>query len=114
MSDSPFTQPPDSPILIRAVLFDVDFTLIYPGPTFRGEGYQAFCARHGMNVDPSRFERAVTNAAPFLEGPDDGAYDAEIYIAYTSRIIEGMGGSGPTVDACAREIYAEWAACRHF
>lgn len=24
----------------RAVFFDVDFTLIYPGPTFRGEGYQ--------------------------------------------------------------------------
>ena len=36
----------------RAVFFDVDFTLIYPGPTFRGEGYQRFCARHGIAVDP--------------------------------------------------------------
>ena len=25
-----------------------------------------------------------------------------------------MGGRGPSVDACAREIYAEWAACQHF
>jgi len=29
----------------KAVFFDVDFTLIAPGPMFRGEGYQAFCAR---------------------------------------------------------------------
>ena len=36
---------------LQAVFFDVDFTLIYPGPTFRGEGYQAFCARYGMDVD---------------------------------------------------------------
>ena len=51
----------------RAVLFDVDFTLIYPGPTFRGEGYQAFCARHGMGVDPSMFEEGVACAAGFDE-----------------------------------------------
>ncbi len=37
-------------MVTRAVFFDVDFTLIYPGPTFQGEGYQRFCARHGMQV----------------------------------------------------------------
>ena len=41
----------------RAVFFDVDFTLIYPGPTFQGEGYQRFCARYGIEVDPARFQR---------------------------------------------------------
>lgn len=97
----------------RAVLFDVDFTLIYPGPTFRGEGYQAFCARHGMGVDPSMFEEGVARAAPLLESPDD-VYDPEIFIAYTSRIIEVMGGAGAGVDECSREIYREWAACQHF
>ena len=51
----------------NAVFFDVDFTLIYPGPTFRGEGYQAFCARYGMAVDPSKFEAGVTSAAPLTE-----------------------------------------------
>ena len=25
-----------------------------------------------------------------------------------------MGGAGARVDACAREIYGEWAACQHF
>jgi len=97
----------------KAVLFDVDFTLIYPGPTFRGEGYQAFCARYGMDVDPAKFEQGVACAAPLLNSPDD-TYDAEIFVAYTSRIIEHMGGSGPRVDECSREIYQEWAACQHF
>jgi putative hydrolase of the HAD superfamily len=98
----------------KAILFDVDFTLIYPGPMFRGEGYQAFCARHGMTVDASRFADAVASAAPLLDGPEDARYDDDIYLAYTRHIIEQMGGRGPTVDACAREIYAEWASCQHF
>ncbi len=25
-----------------------------------------------------------------------------------------MGGTGETLDACAQEIYSEWAACQHF
>ena len=97
----------------KAVLFDVDFTLIYPGPTFRGEGYQAFCARYGMDVDPARFDQGVASAAPLLNSPDH-IYDAEIFIAYTRHIIEQMGGDGPRIDECAREIYREWAACQHF
>jgi putative hydrolase of the HAD superfamily len=97
----------------RAVFFDVDFTLIYPGPTFRGEGYCRFAQRHGMAVDESAFARAVSSAASLLDGPDD-AYDAEIFVKYAAHIIEQMGGRGDGVDACAREIYREWAACQHF
>ena len=101
-------------MITRAVLFDVDFTLIYPGPMFRGEGYQAFCARYGMDVDPTKFADAVASAAPLLNHPEDTPYNADIFIAYTSHIIEQMGGRGPDIDACSREIYAEWAACQHF
>lgn len=100
--------------MTKAVLFDVDFTLIYPGPTFQGEGYQAFCARYGIDVDPERFEAAVVSAGRLLEGPDDILYDDEIYVGYTRHIISEMGGSGDALDACAREIYREWAACQHF
>src|SRR5262245_28224542 len=102
-----------SPVSTKAVLFDVDFTLIYPGPMFRGEGYQAFCARYGMDVDPAQFEQGVASAAPLLNTSDD-VYDPEIFIAYTSHIIERMGGRGSRVDECSREIYREWAACQHF
>jgi HAD superfamily hydrolase (TIGR01549 family) len=101
-------------VSVKAIFFDVDFTLIHPGPTFRGEGYQAFCARYGMDVDASKFADAVAGAAPLLEEPEDAVYTAEIFVDYTRRIIEGMGGAGPNLDACAREMYVQWAACQHF
>jgi len=97
----------------RAVFFDVDFTLIYPGPRFQASGYHDFCARHGIPVDPSAFDRAVAEAASGLD-PGDDIYDVELYVDYTKRIIEGMGGRGPAVAVVAREIYDEWAACQHF
>jgi putative hydrolase of the HAD superfamily len=99
---------------IRAVFFDVDFTLIYPGPTFQGEGYQRFCAAHGVDVDPTRFLDGVIEASPILHDDQELAYNEDVFIRYTRRIIEVMGGRGDGVDAAAREIYAEWAACHHF
>jgi putative hydrolase of the HAD superfamily len=98
----------------RAVLFDVDFTLIEPGPMFRAEGYHSFCARYGMQVDPSQFDKAVASAAAVLDSAGETPYDAAIFVAYTRHIIEQMGGAGGNLDACAREIYGEWASCRHF
>jgi putative hydrolase of the HAD superfamily len=97
----------------RGVFFDVDFTLIYPGPRFQASGYRDFCAHHGIDVDPAAFDRAVAAAASGLD-PGDDVYDAQLYIDYTKRIIEGMGGRGPAVASAAREIYEEWAACQHF
>jgi putative hydrolase of the HAD superfamily len=97
-----------------AVFFDVDFTLIYPGPTFQGEGYARFCARYGIDADPALFPEAVRAASSILNEEQDHVYDADIFVRYTRRIIEAMGGTGPHVDACAREVYDEWAACQHF
>ncbi|HXW04771.1 MAG TPA: HAD family hydrolase [Vicinamibacterales bacterium] len=99
--------------IARAVFFDVDFTLIYPGPAFQGPGYRDFCARHEVAVDPARFEAAVAAASATL-AVDGGAYDPRIFIEYTRRIIEQMGGSGPGIERAAEEIYAEWSACGHF
>ncbi|MDQ3349202.1 MAG: HAD family hydrolase, partial [Acidobacteriota bacterium] len=98
---------------IRAVFFDVDFTLIYPGPAFQASGYREFCGRFGIDVDPAAFDMAVSSAASLLE-PDGGLYDAQLYVDYTRRIIEGMGGRGAQVAAAAQAIYTEWAACHHF
>lgn len=99
---------------VRAVFFDVDFTLIYPGRTFQGEGYQAFCARYGIAADAARFQAAVHAAAPILDRPARPEYEEGLFVRYTQAIIEGMGGTGAAVEACAREMYAEWAACQHF
>ena len=106
----------DQPVHVTAVLFDVDFTLIYPGPMFQGEGYRGFCQRHHIEVDPSRFTNAVASASFILDDPEGSPYDAAIFVAYTRHIIEQMGGTGSdaSLDACAREIYVEWAANQHF
>ena len=101
--------------MTRAVFFDVDFTLIYPGPVFQGQGYREFCARHGIGgCDPAAFGAAVSSASALLDDSDDHVYDAGFFIRYIRHIIEQMGGSGPAIDACAEEIYREWAACHHF
>ena len=97
-----------------AVCFDVDFTLIYPGPTFRSEGYRRFGERHGLELDESRFAGAVTTAAPILDAAQGDIYDPAIFYRYTASIVRAMGGEGAGVDACAIEIYEEWAANRHF
>ena len=103
---------------VRAVLFDIDFTLIYPGQVFRGEGYQAFSRRHAIDVDPVKFESAVASASSLLHDEEGAPYADEIFIAYTRHIIEEMGGresgTDAALDACAREIYAEWAMSHHF
>ncbi len=104
---------PATKVRTRAVFFDVDFTLIYPGPAFQASGYREFCSRFDIEVDPAKFDAAVLGAATFLE-PESRLYDAQLYIDYTRRIIEGMGGTGPPVEAAARAIYTEWAACHHF
>jgi HAD superfamily hydrolase (TIGR01662 family) len=99
---------------VAAVFFDVDFTLIYPGPTFQGEGYHRFAAAHGMEVDPSRFDDAVRAASAILDEQQEHVYSEDMFVRYTARILEGMGARGPAIVACAREVYREWASCHHF
>lgn len=100
--------------MTKAVFFDVDFTLIYPGPVFQGEGYRDFCAKHGMVVDSSCFGAAVLSASHILDEAQDNVYNHQIFIDYTAHIIVQMGGCGPAVTDCAAEIYREWAACHNF
>ncbi len=96
-----------------AVFFDVDFTLIRPGRRFQGEGYADTCRKHGVTVSAEAFEAGVAEAAALLEVVEQ-RYQDEVWVRYTARIIEGMGGQGPGVLTAAREIYADWAEHRHF
>ena len=99
---------------VRAVFFDVDFTLIYPGPTFQGEGYQRACQAHGIAVDPRRFEDAVKASSFILDEVEEPLYDDGLFIHYTASIIEHMGGRGPEVVKAARDLYQAWAGNHHF
>ena len=97
-----------------AVFFDVDFTLIYPGPTFNGDGYRLFVARYWFDVDPARFSAAVEVASKELNQKHDDIYRPQLFIDYARCVLQEMGAAGPAIELCAREIYDEWAACRHF
>jgi HAD superfamily hydrolase (TIGR01549 family) len=98
----------------KAVFFDVDFTLIYPGPTFQGEGYREACLRHGIEVDAAHFEDAVKASSFILDDVEEPLYDDGLFIHYTASIIEHMGGRGPQVVHAARDIYQAWAGNHHF
>ena len=99
---------------MEAVFFDVDFTLIHPGPTFDGFGYQSFAARYGLHVEPSRFAEAVRLASVELDQSNDNVYRPDPFVRYAKCVLSQMGACGPALDACAREIYDEWATCHHF
>lgn len=103
-----------APPCVTAVFFDVDFTLIYPGPTFQGEGYQRFCHAHGIALDTARFDEAVRAASFILDEVEEPLYDDGLFTHYTATIIEHMGGRGPNVVRAAREIYEQWAGNHHF
>lgn len=96
-----------------AVFFDVDFTLIHPGPRFQASGYCETCARHGLTVDPNKFEAAVVGAAEVLDSTDQ-LFNPQVYIDYTARIIQLMGGDVARSTAPALEIYDDWAVNHHF
>jgi HAD superfamily hydrolase (TIGR01549 family) len=98
----------------RAVFFDVDFTLIYPGPTFQAEGYAGFCAAEGVTIDPSRFDEAVAAASFILDEVEEQVYDPNLFVHYTATIIEHLGGRGAGVVRAATRIYEEWATNHHF
>ena len=97
----------------QAVFFDVDYTLIYPGPMFQAVGYRQSCERHGITVDETRYPDAVRDALASLDH-EQVRYEDAVFTRFIRRIIEGMGGRGEQIDECAREMYAAWAVCHHF
>jgi HAD superfamily hydrolase (TIGR01549 family) len=98
---------------VRAVIFDVDFTLAKPGPDLGPEGYRTLGARHGLALDPARYDEARRDALVDLKRHPELDHDEEIWIRFTQRIIEGMGGVGDTYSAAA-EMEGAWAHAHHF
>jgi HAD superfamily hydrolase (TIGR01662 family) len=99
---------------LRAVLFDVDFTLARPGPELGPEGYVRAGERHGLTLDPSRYEAARDAALVDLHRHPELEHDDEIWFRFTERIIRGMGGAADTAYACAVEITRGWERHENF
>ncbi|HEY6960684.1 MAG TPA: HAD family hydrolase [Gaiellaceae bacterium] len=98
---------------LRAVVFDVDFTIARPGPDLGPDGYRRLGERHGLTLDPARYDDARRAAFVDLKRHPELDHDEEIWILFTQRIIEGMGGTGDTY-AAAAEMEGAWAQAHHF
>ena len=93
---------------LLAVLFDVDFTLAKPGPELGPEGYRRRGERFGLRLDPARYDEARAAAVEALERHPELMHDEEIWIAFTERIVRGMGGDGERAHECAVAIEQAW------
>jgi HAD superfamily hydrolase (TIGR01549 family) len=93
---------------LRAVLFDVDFTLVKPGPELGPEGYRRRGEQFGLELDPARYEEARAAAVEALERHPELMHDEEIWVEFTERIVRGMGGDGERARECAVAIEQAW------
>src|SRR5690349_18085985 len=99
---------------LKAVLFDVDFTLARPGPELGPEGYVRAGERHGLRLEPGRYEAARDAALLDLRRHPELEHDDEIWFRFTERIVRGMGGDAESAYACAVEITRGWERHENF
>lgn len=99
---------------LRAVLFDVDFTLARPGPELGPEGYRRLGERFGLDLDPSLYGDARAAALERIQRHPDLVHDEEIWVAFTEEIILGMGGQLPQARECAAEMTRAWERSANF
>jgi HAD superfamily hydrolase (TIGR01549 family) len=100
--------------VLKAVLFDVDFTLFKPGPELGPEGYRKLGERHGLALEPGLYETARVRAIEALQGDRELVHDEEVWIAFTEAIVRGMGGDAPAARACAVDMVREWEKHHNF
>jgi HAD superfamily hydrolase (TIGR01549 family) len=99
---------------LRAVLFDVDFTIARPGPELGPEGYRRLGERFGLELDPSRYGEAREKAVEGIRRHPELEHDEEIWVAFTERIIRGMGGEADSAYECAVAMTKAWEHAEHF
>jgi putative hydrolase of the HAD superfamily len=99
---------------VDAVVFDVDFTLVRPGPALDPSGYVELGRRYGLELDAALYEAARDAALVDLSLPHDHRHDDEVWIAFTERIVVGMGGDPGTARACAEAMTLAWEDAENF
>ena len=99
---------------LRAVFFDVDFTLCEPGPQLGPSGYRDVGARHGIVLAPERYEAARVAAIEDIRMHPELEHDQEVWQRFTEDIVRGMGGHGPAVAAVAETIVLGWELHENF
>ncbi len=99
--------------VLRAVVFDVDFTIARPGPDLGPAGYVEVGRRFGLELDPALHDEARREALATLERHPELDHDEQLWVLFTERIIIGMGGEGDT-NGAAVEMTRAWEHAAHF
>lgn len=99
---------------LRAVLFDVDFTLCRPGPELSADRYARVAARHGVTLDTSRYDEARDAAVLNLKRHPELLHDESIWHRFTEEIFIGMGGPEAVAGECATEVEHGWGVAENF
>ena len=103
---------------LRAVLLDVDGTIMRFGEIFSAEGYVATGARHGLVLDAGRWrEGQVVALREYRERHKEVelVHDDEVFRLFAESVIRHMGGDDPAaVAAAAQEIIAAWDSLENF
>ena len=99
---------------LRAVLFDVDFTLCRPGPELSSERYARIAARHGITLDTASYDEAREAAVLNLKRHPELLHDESIWHRFTEEIFVRMGGPEEIASECATEIEAAWGVSENF
>jgi HAD superfamily hydrolase (TIGR01549 family) len=99
---------------LRAVLFDVDFTLAKPGPLLGGPGYREAAGRYGLDLDSERYPEARAAAILDIERHPELDHDEEVWVRFTEDILRGMGAEGDDIREIALEITRGWESADNF
>ena len=99
---------------LRAVLFDVDFTLAKPGPDLGPEGYVKLGEKYGLTLDSGRYLEARQAAIEQMERHPELRHDEEMWFAFTELIVRGLGGAGPEARELAVEMTRLWERSENF
>ncbi len=70
--------------------------------------------RHGLALDPGRYGEARAAAIEALQGEGRFVHDDEIWVAFTEKIVRGMGGEADGARECATDMVREWERHENF
>jgi putative hydrolase of the HAD superfamily len=101
-------------VTVRAVLFDVDFTICRPGPELRPEAYAERGRAFALRLDPDLFEPSRRAALAELQRHPELEHEDELWISFSEEIIRRMGGEGEGVRALAEAMVLAWERAEHF
>lgn len=100
--------------MLRAVIFDVDFTLSRPGPELGPDAYRHVGMAHGLDLDPDRYEEARLAAMDDLRSHPEFVHDEELWVTFTEDIVRGMGGDAAGARSCAADMVRRWEIHEYF